>query len=64
MQIGEVWHIDEYNSDDKYLYIDIPEGTLQIKRDDEGLVIDVYPLMVVDEPTFSTWILYTEMQGE
>jgi len=44
--------IDPTNSDDDYLYVDIPSHcmTVVIKREHEGVVVDVYPLEVADEP--------------
>lgn len=55
--------IDKINSDEEYLFIDIPNAdkTVVIKRDDEGIVLDVFPMSkVVDEPITSTWCLDTE----
>tara|TARA_R100000458_G_scaffold59014_2_gene68421 strand:- start:910 stop:1104 length:195 start_codon:yes stop_codon:yes gene_type:complete len=55
--------IDKTNSDEKYLFIDIPNAdkTVVIKRDDEGIVVDVFPMSrVVDEPITSTWCLDTD----
>ena len=55
--------IDKINSDEEYLFIDIPNAdkTVGIKRDDEGIVLDVFPMSkVVDEPITSTWCLDTE----
>lgn len=46
---------------DEYLYLHINEYMhAQIKMDDEGVVIDMYPPQVVDEPIESTWCLYTD----
>lgn len=45
--------IDVANSDDEYLYIDIPNSdkTIVIKRDNLKIVLEVYPMSkIVDEP--------------
>ncbi len=60
------WYsIDELNSDDEYCYIDLEGiGTVVIKQDLEGLVVDVYPLNVADEPVASTWVRYEDFMGK
>lgn len=41
---------------DEYLYIDVAgKGTIQIKSQENGIVVDIFPLNVVDEPVASTW---------
>ena len=55
---GFLYTIDKENSDETHLYIDMPEGTVLIHKADEGLVIDVFPLNVVDAPVASTWVTY------
>ena len=48
--------IDENNSDQEYLYVDIPgKGTVVIKSQDNGIVVDIFPLQVSDAPVASTW---------
>ena len=48
--------VDELNSDDKYLFVDAKgKGTVVIKNEEEGIVVDIYPLSVTDEPVASTW---------
>jgi hypothetical protein len=50
----------------QYLYIDMPEGSLVIKRDDEGIVIDAFPPYekgVEHEPVWSSWMFYEEFQN-
>ncbi len=51
-----LFKIDENASDGQYLYIDVKDrGTVVIKREDEGIVVDVFPFQVVDEPVATTW---------
>lgn len=48
--------VDDTNSDDQYLFVDVEgRGTVVIKREDEGLVVDVLPFQVVDTPVASLW---------
>ena len=48
--------IDENASDEEYLYVDVKDrGTVVIKREGEGIVVDVYPFQVVDQPVATTW---------
>lgn len=44
--INEGFHIDEASSNDTYLYVDIPAHliSLQIKIEDEGVVVDAFPM--------------------
>jgi hypothetical protein len=50
------FRIDETNSDERYLYVDVKDrGTVVIKFEDEGIVIDVYPFQVADGPCATTW---------
>jgi hypothetical protein len=45
------FEIDTVNSDDQYLYVDVEGmGTVSIKKESEGIVVDVFPLRVVEEP--------------
>ena len=56
--------IDEVNSDDEYLYIDVAGcGTVVIKKDEEGIAVDIFPLYIKDNPIASCWALYTELEG-
>lgn len=56
MKIKNVFYIDEDNSDEQYLYVDVfGRGTVVIKAEDEGIVVDIYPLWVADEPVATTW---------
>lgn len=50
------FYIDEDNSDSEYLYVDVfGKGTVVIKRESEGIVVDIFPFHVVDQPVASTW---------
>lgn len=59
------WYtIDKVNSDEEYLYIDLQGiGTIQIKKEEAGIVVDIYPLRTVDEPVASTWASFDELGG-
>ena len=49
--------IDKNNSDEQYLYVDVDgKGTVVIKREEEGIVVDIYPFHVSDNPVASTWV--------
>jgi len=51
-----LFKIDENASDGQYLYIDVKDrGTVVIKHEDEGIVVDVFPFQVADEPCATTW---------
>ena len=40
----------------QYLWVDVfGRGTVFIKAEDEGIVVDIFPFHVVDEPVASTW---------
>ena len=54
------FHIDQDGSDDGHLYVDVDGFTVVIIRTDEGLVVDIYPLHVVDEPLASTYAFHAE----
>lgn len=51
-------------SPDEYLYVRV-NGMIdvQIKMDDEGVAVDLYPVQVSDEPIASTWCMYSEAEG-
>lgn len=45
--------IDKINSDEDYLYVDIPnvDKTIVIKIDNKEIILDIYPMSkVVDQP--------------
>jgi hypothetical protein len=56
--------IDTESSNDEYLFIDVDGFTVAIKRETEGIVVDLYPLQVVDEPIASTYAFHTEVAKE
>ena len=64
--MSESWkksfHVDEANSDEQYLYVDSAHGTIAIKLEDEGIVVDLFPLQVSDAPVASTWATYDELK--
>jgi len=46
---------------DDYLYVKVDcLIDIQIKMETEGVVIDAYPIHVVDEPIETTYVLYTD----
>jgi hypothetical protein len=52
-------------SDEEYLFVDVDGvATIVIKADDEGIVVDVYPLPAGGDPVASTYALYSELTGE
>jgi hypothetical protein len=59
----------EYGTDkfapDEYLYVRV-NGMIdvQIKMDDEGVAVDLYPVQVSDEPITSTWCMYSEANSK
>jgi hypothetical protein len=59
------FNIDEASSDDQYLYVDVAgKGTVVIKNENEGILVDIFPLHVVDEPITSTYAFTHELMGE
>jgi hypothetical protein len=68
MKINETYTIVLVSSDDEYFYVDITGvGTVAIKTTAEGVVVDVFPLYIADEPLGSTWVHmsdFMEYQGE
>lgn len=69
---NKVFYIDKDNSDDEYLYVDvIGKGTVVIKKEDEGIVVDIFGIdsKVGDmsdarEPIASTWATNEELNEE
>lgn len=58
------FQIDETNSDEKYLYVDVVGlGTVAIHKGDEGVIVDLYGVNPQDSPTTSTWATYDELNG-
>jgi hypothetical protein len=63
----EMFTIDKTNSDEQYLYVDVSgRGTVVIKAEDEGIVIDVYPKDPKDgdEPVATTWAHMSDLLEE
>lgn len=61
----KTFNIDKDNSDDEYLYVDVlGRGTVIIKNESEGIVVDIYPLHVVDAPVASTWAHDSDLMKE
>ena len=58
--------VDETNSDDERFYVDVRGlGTVVIESYDEGMMVDIFPLAVVDKPVSSIWVRRDELtQGE
>jgi len=47
----------------EYIYVRVKDTVdVQIKKDEEGVSIDLYPIRVVDEPVATTWCLYSEAE--
>lgn len=56
------YQVDKQNSDDEYLYIDIIGiGTVCIKKDEEGIVVDMWGKELGDSPTASMWATYDQL---
>ena len=52
----KAFRIDTANSDREHLYIDMPgKCSVVIGNEDDGVVVDIYPLKVADEPVATTW---------
>ncbi len=56
--------IDIESSDDEYLFVDVDGFTVCIKRETEGIVVDLYPLHVVDESVASTYAFHHEVAAD
>ena len=56
MNYTNTFKIDATNSDEEYLYVDVKGlGTVAVKAQEEGIVVDIYPFHVADEAVASTW---------
>jgi hypothetical protein len=56
------FHIDNINSDDDSLFVDIPGvGTVCIRKDSDALHIDVFRLHVSDAPVVSLKVDYEKL---
>lgn len=59
------FRVDNDASDETHLYVDVAGvGTVCITLADEGVVVDVYPLHVVDCAIASCWATYAELSAE
>lgn len=63
------FHIDEANSDDQYLYVEVTGfGTVCVKREDEGIVVDIFRRMPTDDPdrdcVASTWAHVSDLNPQ
>ncbi|HEY7330701.1 MAG TPA: hypothetical protein VH592_23880 [Gemmataceae bacterium] len=56
--------IDTDASNERYLFMDVDGFGVSIKREDEGIVVDVYPLHFDGEPIASTYALHSEVTRE
>jgi hypothetical protein len=56
----EDFYIDLASSDQEYLYVDVDGFTVAMKREVEGIVVDIFPLHVVDEAIASTYAFHQE----
>jgi len=51
----------DYKLEKPYVWIDVKNLAVRIKKDDEGVVVDVFQTGdEMAEPIASTWALYTE----
>jgi hypothetical protein len=58
------FHIDLDTSNSEYLFIDVDGFTVAIKRECEGIVVDIFPLHVVDASIASTYAFHSEATQE
>ena len=64
MSIG-TFHLDEANSDDERLFIDVAGGgTVVITRSDDGISVEIYSLAVSDGPVGETWATWSELSED
>lgn len=56
MNYTKAFKIDKTNSDEEYLCVDVEGlGTVTIKEQEEGIIVDMYPFHAVGEAVSSTW---------
>ena len=59
------FYIDEAASDDEYLYVDVDGlGSVAIKRQPDGIVVDIFALDVRDSAIATCWATTTELIGD
>lgn len=56
--------IDTNASNEQYLFINVDSFSVLIKREDEGIVADVYSLHFAGEPITSTYAFHSEVSKE
>lgn len=55
------FHIDLSCSDQDRLFVDARGFTAAIILTEQGIVVDIYPLTVANEPIASTWAHYNDL---
>lgn len=60
------WVLDEANTSETQLYIDIPSRTcsVEIHLTDDGIIVNVWPAQVADEPVATCWASKSELAPE
>lgn len=59
-----IFHVQE-DTTGQYLYVDVAgRGTVCIKAEDEGIVVDIFPLHVADEAIASTFAHINDLVEE
>ena len=66
------FYVDMDNSDDEYLYVDvIGKGTVVIKKEDEGIVVDIFgidskvgDMSKARGPVATTWVHDNDLMEE
>ena len=69
---NKTFYIDKDNSDDEYLYVDvIGKGTVVIKKEDEGIVVDIFgidskvgEMSEARDPVATTWVHDSDLMEE
>ena len=56
--------VDEASNDDQHFYVDTPLGTFALQITDEGLLCDIFPLVVSDSPVASCYAFTSELTEE
>lgn len=69
MSIHQHFRIDEANSDDQYLYVEVTGfGTVRVKREDEGIVVDIFRHSPTNNPdrdcVASTWAHISDLNPQ
>ena len=61
IQLGPLFSAEEQG---QYLLVRVKNMSIQIKADDEGVVVDIYPLFNAEEPIATTYAHYTEAEED